>query len=197
MLVCHIPLPSNPFSVILNRAFLVDVNFDPVKVARDARKERVAKNEKQQLQNVKRAQGTSSNTLEERKKQIERTVATTRISTASMGRFDKRLEGEKKLKGVKRKVCTRLIPSLVVFLNNIFQFDPAEAPADAERNASLALLNKMESDAKKTRREPDAQDNVLNVRKAVRFASKGRGALALAKDSRSKSRNAKGSRKSR
>ncbi|KAG9218655.1 hypothetical protein PLEOSDRAFT_157417 [Pleurotus ostreatus PC15] len=156
-----------------------DVNFDLVKVARDARKERVAKNEKQQLQNLKRAQGTSSNTLEERKKQIERTVATTRISTASMGRFDKRLEGEKKLKGVKRK------------------FDPAEAPADAERNASLALLNKMESDAKKTRREPDAQDSVLNVRKAVRFASKGRGALALAKDSRSKSRNAKGSRKSR
>ncbi|KAF9498819.1 RRS1-domain-containing protein [Pleurotus eryngii] len=156
-----------------------DVNFDPVKVARDARKERVAKNEKQQLQNVKRAQGTSSNTLEERKKQIERTVATTRISTASMGRFDKRLEGEKKLKGVKRK------------------FDPAEAPADSERNASLALLNKMESDAKKTRREPDAQGSVLNVRKAVRFASKGRGALALAKDSGSKNRNAKGSRKGR
>lgn len=68
------------------------------------------KNEKQHQQNLARAQGTSAaaatpihNT--DRKKQIDRTLATTRTSTASMGKFDKTLEGEKKLKGVKRKVC--------------------------------------------------------------------------------------------
>src|SRR5690606_19470237 len=38
------------------------------------------------------------------KSEIEKTLATTRMSTASMGRFDKKLEGEKKLRGVKRKV---------------------------------------------------------------------------------------------
>ncbi|KAJ8481336.1 hypothetical protein ONZ45_g15343 [Pleurotus djamor] len=108
------------------------VDFDPVKDARDSRKARVAKNQRQQLQNMARAQGAAS-TLEERKKELERTMATTRVSTASMGRFDKKLEGEKKLKGVKRK------------------FDPAEASATDERKNSLALLSKMESDSKKTR----------------------------------------------
>jgi hypothetical protein len=41
----------------------------------------------------------------ERKEEIERTLATTRVSTASMGKFDKKLDGEKKIRGVKRKVC--------------------------------------------------------------------------------------------
>ena len=36
--------------------------------------------------------------------EIEKTLATTKISTASMGKFDKRLDGEKKIRGVKRKV---------------------------------------------------------------------------------------------
>jgi regulator of ribosome biosynthesis len=39
----------------------------------------------------------------------------------------------------------------------------------------------MESDAKKMRKEPAEGENVLNVRKAVRFASKGAGGAALAK----------------
>ena len=88
-----------------------EVDFDPSKAARDARKARVAKNDRQRLQNVARAQGTPK---EEKKAEIEKTLATTRISTASMGRFDKKLEGEKKMKGVKRKVsisCTRFLAS--------------------------------------------------------------------------------------
>lgn len=44
------------------------------------------------------------NERDQRKKEIDTTLATTRISTASMGKFDKKLEGEKKLRGVKRKV---------------------------------------------------------------------------------------------
>jgi regulator of ribosome biosynthesis len=69
----------------------------------------MAKNEKQRLQNVARAQSESSlpgrSSKDQRKTEIDRALATTRVSTASMGRFDKKLEGEKKLKGVKRKVC--------------------------------------------------------------------------------------------
>ncbi|KAF7363774.1 Ribosome biogenesis regulatory protein [Mycena sanguinolenta] len=134
-----------------------DVDFDPRKVARDERKARVAKNEKQRLANAARAQGPR----EARKQEIDQTLATTRISTASMGKFDKKLEGEKKARGVKRK------------------FEPTERPLEDEKNASLALISRMDSDAKKTRREPPTEENVLNVRKAVRFASKGRGGVAL------------------
>lgn len=100
------------FSVDCNNlARRLDVDHDPRKIARDARKERTAKNEKKHLQNAARANGgrgaPSSNMhpRESRKKDIESTLATTRISTASMGKFDKTLEGEKKLRGVKRKVC--------------------------------------------------------------------------------------------
>ena len=59
-------------------------------------------------QNIARAQGESAaagpSSREQRKGEINKTLATSRISTASMGKFDKALEGEKKLKGVKRKV---------------------------------------------------------------------------------------------
>jgi len=66
----------------------------------------VAKNERQRSQNTARTQGPSGG-REERKKDIEKTLATTRISTASLGKFDKKLDGEKKLRGVKRKVSPR------------------------------------------------------------------------------------------
>ncbi|KAG6804788.1 hypothetical protein H0H93_006713, partial [Arthromyces matolae] len=80
-------------------------DYDPRKVARDARKERVAKNAKQHAQNVARA-NASANPRDSRKQEIDKTLAITRGSTASMGKFDKKLEGEKKLKGLKRKVCS-------------------------------------------------------------------------------------------
>lgn len=96
-------------------------DFDPAKESRDKRKERVAKNDKQRDQNLARAQGTS---LSEKKKEIERASQMARVSTASMGkyvqsifsytpylpfshlcyRFDKKLEGESKIRGQKRKV---------------------------------------------------------------------------------------------
>ena len=89
---------------------IAEVDYDPRKVARDSRKARIAKNEKQRLQNIARTNASNNTTSpnphprDARKKEIERTLATTRISTASMGKFDKQLEGEKKLRGVKRKV---------------------------------------------------------------------------------------------
>ena len=100
--------------LLISRILAIDVDYDAAKVARDARKARVAKNEKQRQQNLARAaqaQGPSATPapVEVRKKQIDRTLAVTRTSTASMGKFDRTLEGEKKLKGVKRKVCYRFL----------------------------------------------------------------------------------------
>lgn len=89
------------------------MDHDPSKAARDARKERVAKNERQHKQNVARATQSTGPSIGPstapvpnsiRKKEIDRTLAVTRASTASMGKFDRKLEGEKKLKGLKRKV---------------------------------------------------------------------------------------------
>ncbi|KAH7923653.1 RRS1-domain-containing protein [Leucogyrophana mollusca] len=140
-----------------------DVDYDPVKAARDERKSRVAKNERQRLQNQARAQ-TALTDREERKKEIERTLATSRVSTASMGKFDKKLEGEKKMRGVKRK------------------FEPTEVPIEKEKETSLAILSKIDGDARRSRKEKGG-DDVLNVRKAIRTASRGRGGVALGRDS--------------
>ena len=60
-----------------------------------------SENEKKRQQNIARAAGIPR---QERKMEIEKTLATTKISTASMGKFDKRLDGEKNIHGVKRKV---------------------------------------------------------------------------------------------
>lgn len=91
---------------------ILDIDHDPSKIAREERKGRMAKNERQRAQNIARAQGESTvagpSPREQRKTEINKTLATSRVSTASMGRFDKVLEGEKKLRGVKRKVRSLL-----------------------------------------------------------------------------------------
>ncbi|VDB89913.1 unnamed protein product [Peniophora sp. CBMAI 1063] len=130
-----------------------DVDFDPAKKARDERKARVAKNEKQHSANLARAQGTAGSGAapapdrEARKSDISRTLATTRFSTASMGKFDKKLDGDKPLRGVKRK------------------FDPAEASAEAEKKSNLALLAKL-GNAPTKRAKGEGNDAAINVRKA-------------------------------
>ncbi len=91
-----------PASVCARLITTPDVDYDPAKAARDERKARVAKNEKQQQGNLARSAASSSSG--DRKREIDRTLAVTRTSTASLGKFDRKLEGEKALKGVKRKV---------------------------------------------------------------------------------------------
>ncbi|KAJ4482416.1 RRS1-domain-containing protein [Lentinula aciculospora] len=170
-----------------------DIDHDPRKAARHERKARVTKNQKQHEANVARANKSGGPTpsnpeREARKTDLERTLATTRTSTASMGKFDRKLEGEKKLKGVKRK------------------FDPTEGSVSTEAKTALGLLSKMNSDARKTRlteaQRPskksrtahgdggDPEDKILNVRKAVRFASKGRGGVALGREREKNTRGA-------
>jgi len=76
-------------------------DFDPVKEARDKRKSRVSKNEKQHTANVARAAGPSATmsstsmkdgpewdalSKEDKKGMLRRDVLRTKVSTASMGR---------------------------------------------------------------------------------------------------------------
>ncbi|KAG2141496.1 ribosome biogenesis regulatory protein-domain-containing protein [Suillus cothurnatus] len=116
------------------------VDHDPIKAARDARTSRVAKNERQRLQNNARAQ-TAAGDREERKKDIEKTLAATRINST------RKLDGEKKLRGVKRK------------------FEATETSVEQEKQASLAVLSKLDGDVNRARREKDAGDGILNVRR--------------------------------
>ena len=48
---------------------------------------------------------------EARKEELDRSMALSRTATASMGKFDKKIEGEPKIKGVKRKVSLRVVSS--------------------------------------------------------------------------------------
>jgi regulator of ribosome biosynthesis len=154
-----------------------DVDYDPSKEARAARKARMAKNEQQRMKNLARSQhgqattatsAPSVRTLPERKGEIERSLAMTRASTASMGKFDRMLQGEKKPRGVKRK------------------FEPTEKSVEAEKSANLALIRKLEDSSKNAKRGGGDGSNILNVRKAVRFASRGEGAAALARKTASR-----------
>jgi regulator of ribosome biosynthesis len=197
-------------------SLFADVEFDPSKQARDERKSRVAKNERQRTQNLARAQAAVPE-REQRKSEIERTLATTRASTASMGKFDKKLEGEKKLRGIKRKVCCQVqcssqpkarsrsciykppstsTPFLFGTTRSFdcsLQFEPAEMSADSEKKSNLALLTKI-GGAPAKRSKHEGNDAGINVRKAVRFASKGQGGVALARkmEGKGKGRPTKG-----
>ena len=173
----------------LNASSTTDVDYDPAKAARDERKARMAKNERQHQQNLARAalgSGAATTSTADKKRQIDRTLAVTRTSTASMGRFDRTLEGEKKLKGVKRKVC---FGAVFMRLRPVdrpgYQFDPTEISADREKSHNLDIISKLDKGptVKKAKRSESGGDDVLNVRKAIRSASKGKGSAALARSS--------------
>ncbi|KAF6762029.1 ribosome biogenesis regulatory protein-domain-containing protein [Ephemerocybe angulata] len=153
-----------------------DPDHNPQLAARHERKERIAKNEKQHLANLARASGSSASGPSSRKAELEKSIATTRASTASMGKFDRKLDGEKKLRGVKRK------------------FDPAERSVVDEQKSALKLIGSMDSDARKMRKAPrENEEGSVNARKAIRFASKGKGAASMAGgETRGKSSFAKG-----
>ena len=97
----------------MNVKFLIDDDYNPAAAIKGARKQRTLKNIQQQLKNA----GTT-NSIQERQKadaaakreqksqqkaDLEKSLHRSKVSTASMGKFDKKLEGEPKLKGQKRK----------------------------------------------------------------------------------------------
>ncbi|KAG9088916.1 Rhodanese- sulfurtransferase [Ceratobasidium sp. UAMH 11750] len=148
-------------------------DYDPALEARKERKARVTKNEKQREKNLSNAAASNQREREGAKAQLSRTLAVTRTSTASMGRFDKNLDGDTKLRGVKH------------------QFAPNEAPVEVEKKSALDIIKKLERGPPKSKRaRTDAEaeesarsgsDGLVNVRKAIRHASKGAGGVALAK----------------
>jgi regulator of ribosome biosynthesis len=85
----------------------VDPMEDQYAKRREEKKERVDKNKKQQRRNAEEAQAIAAgqNPREARKQQLKEKLLTTRKATASLGKFDKKLKDEPKLKsGEKRKV---------------------------------------------------------------------------------------------
>ncbi|KAG0150365.1 hypothetical protein CROQUDRAFT_38483 [Cronartium quercuum f. sp. fusiforme G11] len=166
-----------------------------------ARKERTLKNEKQRLKNVQRANAEiaktttttilatanrSSTTISNkadarlakreeqasRKGELQGLIQSTKKSTASLGKFDKKFASEPKPKGMKRK------------------FEPTELPAKAERSGQLAVIDQLtknpsafkEKVAKRGKKthsnepgETDKTQGLLNTRKAIRAVTGGRG----------------------
>jgi len=153
-----------------------DADYDPVAEARAERKQRKLRNEAQRLKNVQRsapkpssAPAPSSDPRTGRKAELDRELRATRASTASMGKFDKVLDGDTSKRGFKRK------------------FDANEQSAQAERSKSLAILSKLgqgsgprqhvsdDSPAKRRR------DDTVNTRRAIRHLTSGAGATSMSK----------------
>lgn len=72
------------FSHIHVHSFDTADDHNPAQAARQERKARVAKNERQQSRNLANAQ--SAEERAKKKAELERDLATTRVSTASMGK---------------------------------------------------------------------------------------------------------------
>lgn len=76
------------------------------------------------------------------------------------------------------------------------QFDPTEKSAESEKSHNLDILSRLDKEppsTKKAKRAADPSSDVLNVRKAIRTASKGKGSAALAREG-NKGKGKKGKR---
>lgn len=119
------------FISCLQTCAFVEADHDPIATARKARKERIEKNTRQAARNAADALAANSTSTsnatsstrpgvstlsqaqkktlrEARKEELDRSMALSRTATASMGKFDKKIEGEPKIKGVKRKVSVEV-----------------------------------------------------------------------------------------
>ena len=180
-----------------------DNDYNPAGVAKKARKERKTVNESKRLKNLQRSAATAASSSSAKdpdmggnlvdpkakregeravkKAQLEGDILRSKRSTASMGNFDRTLPQEGKafkVKGIKRK------------------FEPTEKDVSAERSNQLDLLNKLDRKGVAPGRSSfkgRADGDLVNARKAVKFASGGRGTAALAaqSDPRKKPKGAK------
>jgi len=128
-----IPVPQNddPFE-------------DQFSKRREAKKERIAKNEARHRKNIGEAEATlnqpkGADTRSLRKVELQRQIAISKTATASIGKYDKPLEGELKLKGVKRK------------------FEPSIGDVEKEKELSLNILKTIVG----------KKSDIVNVRKAI------------------------------
>ncbi|KAI9136980.1 ribosome biogenesis regulatory protein-domain-containing protein [Paraphysoderma sedebokerense] len=109
----------------------VPKNADPMEdqyaKQREAKAERVSKNKKQQLRNQSEAtaKATGQDPRVLRKKELEAKIIASKKATASAGVFDKKLDGDLKIKGVKRK------------------FDNMVGDVNKEKSQALNLVDKI------------------------------------------------------
>lgn len=83
----------------------------------------------------------------------------TKTATASMGKFDKTLEGEPRVKGVKRKFEANELPG--------------KSSAADEKERQMGVLKRVErGEGKKVRKGGEGREGDVNVRKAVRYEGK-------------------------
>ncbi|KAL1407220.1 Rhodanese-related sulfurtransferase [Vanrija albida] len=150
-----------------------DGSVDPRATARAERKARVAKNERQHARNVAEAaaggpsplstlnrkptsadasQGEKKSARTIRKAELERSMLVSKTSTASLGRFDNKIEGEPRAKGIKRK------------------FEATVGDFKAEKDSAMTLLGKIGvAEGKKApKKGGEGKAGGVNVRKAIR-----------------------------
>lgn len=88
----------------------------------------------------------------QQKADLEKSLHRSRVSTASMGKFDKKLEGEPKLKGQKRK------------------FNPVTDTA-SEHKSNLEILSKVDgSKPIKSKSAGNSSKDLVNTRRAIKSA---------------------------
>ncbi|ORX47164.1 RRS1-domain-containing protein [Hesseltinella vesiculosa] len=122
----------------------VDPMTDMYQAKREEKKERVAKNAKRQKRNEEEGAAATmagkKDVRDLKKDELQSAIAASRTATASMGKFDKALRNEQKVKGVTHQ-----------FSSNI-------GDAKAEKNSSMDILNKIVG-----------KDAKVDVNKAVRM----------------------------
>lgn len=104
--------------------------------------------------------------------ELDRQLKVTQTSTASLGKYDKRLEGEKtRIKGVRR------------------QYDSNEIDTQTEQERYKAAFASLGNDEKIERRKAGVEEgkDLVNVRKAIRNASGGQGSASLVRRGEEKS----------
>jgi len=171
-------LPSRLQSLHLT----ADTDHDPAATARAERKARIAKNAGQQAANASRAQAGSSSQAAAsaeaqakreakaaRKNDLERSLLVSKTATASLGKFDRKIEGEPKVKGVKRK----------------FDANIGEGWGD-EKSKAMDVLKKVESGERKKVKGTEREEGAISKRKAVRH---------LDRQNRAASRGGKGGKR--
>ncbi|WVO25092.1 uncharacterized protein IAS62_006478 [Cryptococcus decagattii] len=144
-----------------------EADQDPGKTARGERKARIAKNIKQNTANlaaasasVTAARATAAAERAARKQELNRNMLISKTSTASLGKFDNKIQGEPKARGMKRK-----------FDANV----PGGNRGDGtEKERQMAVLKRVErGETKKSKKGGEGVDGGLNVRKALRFSGQG------------------------
>lgn len=189
--------------LITNLWASIDPTFDPIRAAKNDRKQRKLKNEKQHLLNLQRAasislkasgaaaapkpkqssvpaglmglESGSTSSSKTPKSVLEAQLHRTRASTASLGRFDRTLSKDDEKLAKKAERGTKR------------KFESAsEFTAEKERDRDVKILKSLGKDdraAKERARDKQSKgqgdSELFNARKAIRHASKGQGAAAL------------------